>query len=181
MQETDMTKTKKTRTSTTTALTPFAGFNQRRIHPVDWEHNNGRLADRLNGARRLTAPELAELLREAADTLETVPPTDLETMADLYCFLALANDTMPLVECWVVTKHYADTDPASAWYKKTATWCGATTKQHAEELAVAIEEHYAQKYPHHRRDRFKVSRGECRATDVIRPETSAEEYARRLG
>jgi hypothetical protein len=156
------------------------------------EYRGHRWASPVNGLDE-DAYDLPELLREAA-TLVEVHGQDPNVMADVYSFLYNASRLMPLVECWVVFKLYADTDPTSAWFGKRASWLGTTTKEQAEALAPAIEKHYKEQAealapaiekhytrPHDKHpDRFVVERGFCRALQIIDPSATVEEYIGRL-
>ena len=46
----------------------------------------------------------------------------------------------------------------------------------AEQLAPAIQQHYARTYPHLTPDTFVVSRGTTRVNQILRPDVTAREY-----
>ena len=140
------------------------------------EYRGTKITETPNTWQNVGPEDLAALLREAADLIEFHP--DPRSMADVYAFLCNAQRTLPPVECWVVSKHYADTDPTSPWHGKVTPWCGASSQDQAEELAAAIEDHYAKSG---RRHHFRVGRGRIPVSSVVRPDLSTADYIRSLG
>lgn len=90
---------------------------------------------------------------------------------------------LPEVECWCVVKHYAghvaDVDP---WEPRV--WVGCSSREQAEELAPAIERHYARQDKESgvlsRIDRFKVERRGCSVSQILHPSVDAKTYLERL-
>lgn len=111
-------------------------------------------------------------LRHCADLVEALGH-DPYVMADVYTFLAHAQYALAAlrVPAWVITKHYADTTMSPA-----VEWVGCLNQTQAEQLAPAIQQHYARKYPHLTPDTFVVSRGTTRVNQILRPDVTAREY-----
>lgn len=167
--------------NTDDSLTEFSNLNNWRIHPPDWEYHRKHLAHLVNGIKRFeSSKDMAHSLRVAATLLEERGDQPW-AMADLYCFLQNATAAMPEIPGWTVIKHYGDRDSKSHWYGRTTVWCATLTEEHARQLAPAIEEHFAKKYPHHPRDTFTVELGAARPIDFIHPSITAEKYVRNLG
>jgi hypothetical protein len=139
----------------------------------DGEYGSPRLADgeHMNG---LGHEALARALTDAARLARS--NENLGTWADLYCFFRELPNIMPMVRCWAVVKVYGD----PTW--KDAVWYGCTTKEQAEAMAPAIEEHYAKKRPYPSRDKFVVRKNyPVRVIDLLAPETTPEQVVRSLG
>lgn len=108
-------------------------------------------------------------LRHCADLVEALGDEPY-VMADVYTFLSVARYADLRVPAWVVTKHYSDgrTQPAE--------WLGCLSAEQAEQMAEAIQQHYARKYPHLDPDTFVASHGRCRINQILRPDVTAREY-----
>lgn len=94
-------------------------------------------------------------------------------IVDAYRSLDTIARYLPKVEAWCVVKHYNDID----W--KPAVWCGCTTREQAETLAMAIAAHYGKRK--HFADSFVVERAACLVTEIVNHEISVQEYVASLG
>lgn len=123
----------------------LADFNNAKEY-AGTQFDNGRFTQSVNGIPYNLEGQLSRLLREAADVIDT-KPTDVEAMADVYCFLDNAQRIMPKIEAWCSVKHYGDKNPDSAWYGKTAIWSAHVTKRAAERAAAAAQKQYGDRDP----------------------------------
>lgn len=123
------------------------------------------------GGTTVDAEGFIAALRHCADLVEALGH-DPYVMADVYTFLAHAQYALAAlgVPAWVITKHYADTTMSPA------EWVGCLNQTQAEQLAPAIQQHYARKYPYRTPDTFVVSRGTTRVNQILRPDVTAREY-----
>jgi hypothetical protein len=166
--------------TTDDAATIFTDWNLARTRGPDHEYGCVRLTQDLNGVQRLDRGGLAAALRDAADLLDS-RHDEPWAMADLWSFLKNADRVMPEIEAWQVIKNYGETDPTSAWYGRKTVWCGCLTREQADAIAEAVEEHYATKYHHLRRERFTVEFGPVGVRDMLHPDTTPRRYVRGLG
>lgn len=125
-------------------------------------------------------------IAEVLAALASIPDDDLDTpLIDNVARARQAlNDLdrhLPEVIAWCVVKHYSNSGDAARWLP--AVWVGCKTEEQANAMRDAIAKHYDGQADRHGwlRDKWTVERRPCRISSVLRPEVTAEEYARGLG
>lgn len=141
---------------------------RRMVEGVPYWKDVRTLEERLEVVSRLTArPDLLTL----------------EQWVEVYDAAHDLQEALPLVECWVIEKHYGDKDPKSSWFGQVKNWpVACTTQEQAVAMAAAIHAHFEARAKARgwHVDRYEAVLGKGRIRDLVQPDLTPEEYVKGL-